>query len=73
MSSTTLILQEVTIGTTRCLRAPYYEICLPLEEDQRTEYRRLRAKWVVVTNENGHRQLRIHWQVDENGEGKAEF
>jgi len=63
MCCTILIVQQATMATTQLTRAAAYEICWPLQEHQ-TEYRPVRMNWVVVTDQNGNRQLRMCWRAD---------
>jgi len=34
--------------------------------EPKTEHKLLHMSWVVVTDESGKRQLRMHWVVDES-------
>ena len=64
MSGMILRLQEITMGAMDCACAPCCEMCLPLREEPTTECRPLRANWSMVTDENGNRQLRMHWRAE---------
>jgi hypothetical protein len=57
--------QEVSMAT-HLLRAAGDEQCRPRQGQQRTEHQPLRMNWVVVTDENGNRRLRMYWRVDWN-------
>ena len=61
-----MILQKITMGTMNCACTPCYEMRLPLREEPMTAWRLLRANWVMVADENGNRQLRIHWHAERN-------
>ena len=63
MCCTTLIAQHAPMATTELMRAAAWEICR-LVSEQKTEFSPLRMNWVVVTDENGHRQLRMCWRAD---------
>jgi hypothetical protein len=63
MSCMTLTFEQITIGATRCLRSPCYEISLPLQETEKTEFRPLHAHWAVTIDGNGDRRLRMSWHV----------
>jgi hypothetical protein len=43
--------------TTQLTRAVCYDIGWPWQEDQKGEHRSVRMNWVVVTDENGSRQV----------------
>jgi hypothetical protein len=69
MCCTSLIAQETTMATTQLTRAACYEITWPTQEKQETHDRPLRMSWVVVTDANGKRQLRMQWTVAEEHAG----
>jgi hypothetical protein len=50
--------------TTQLTRAVCYDIGWPWQEDQKGEHRSVRMNWVVVTDENGSRQVRMCWRAD---------
>jgi hypothetical protein len=62
MCCATLIAQETMMATTELMRAAC-EICWPLQDQQKTQYRPLRMNWVVVTDENGNRRLQMGWDA----------
>ena len=64
MCCTTLIAQPATMATKRFVRSAFCEICRPRPDEQKTEFRPPRMNWVVVTDENGNRQLRMRWRVE---------
>ena len=65
MCSTTLILQLTNIRTAPRAGVACREICLPLQEAHRTEFRPLQARWAVDLDENGNRQLSLRWTAEE--------
>jgi hypothetical protein len=48
------------MATTQFTRAVQYEVAPPWQE-QNTERQPLRMNWVVVTDKNGSRSLRMRW------------
>lgn len=64
MCCTTLSVREATMATTQLTRAVCCEVCWPWQEEQKTEQRPLRMNWVVVTDGDGNRQLRLCWRGD---------
>jgi hypothetical protein len=67
MCCTTLIAEEATMATTELTRAVRWEVCWPRQEEPRAEQTPLRMSWVVVTDNNGRRQLQMQWG---SGRGK---
>jgi hypothetical protein len=59
----TLIAQEATMATTQLARAVAYQACWPAVERE-SEYSQVRMNWVVVTDQDGNRQLRMCWRAD---------
>jgi len=58
MSCMTLFAQPMAMATTQLASAIHYEDAIL---EPKAEYKPLRMSWVVVTDENGKRQLRMHW------------
>jgi hypothetical protein len=63
MCCTTLAVQ-VPMMTTQLRPSACYEVCWPKQIEQKTEFRPLRMKWVVVIDESGNRPLRMCWRAD---------
>ena len=63
MSCMTLFAQPM--ATTQFVRAIQPEDTFSWLESK-AEQKPLRMNWVVVTDENGKRQLRMHWVADES-------
>lgn len=63
MCCTTLIALETTMATTRFMRADCFESCRPSKDEKTPEQKQLRMSWVVVTDENGNRELRMQWRA----------
>jgi hypothetical protein len=49
------------MATTQLASAIHYEGATLRQVEPQAEYKPLRMSWVVVTDENGKRQLRMHW------------
>jgi hypothetical protein len=64
MSSTTLLIQRIVLGTRSVPAARCCDICLPIEEDNRVTRTPVRARWAVTTDENGNRRLAMCWRVE---------
>lgn len=60
MSCTTLTTFDVSMATTQFARAADYRVCWPSIE-QKTVVKPPCMKWVVVTDEQGQRHLRMQW------------
>jgi hypothetical protein len=39
------------------------DICPPVYESCKARFRSLRMNWVVVTDTNGNRRLKMHWRA----------
>jgi hypothetical protein len=60
MSCMTLFAEPMAMATTQLVRVHHEDA--PLGQVEReAEHKPLRMSWVVVTDENGKRQLRMHW------------
>lgn len=64
MSSTTLLIQQIVIGTGSVATARCCEICLPIEKDNRVTRTLIRAHWAVTTDDNGNPRLAMRWRID---------
>ena len=64
MCCTTMFVHEAAMATTQLRHTACYEVFRPWQEENRQEQKPLRMSWVVVTDENGHRQLRTCWSAD---------
>jgi hypothetical protein len=64
MSCATLTAQETTMPTTQLMRAACYDVCWPMKAEQEIHRQALRMNWVVVTDANGDRRLKMSWRAD---------
>jgi len=60
MSCMTLFEKPMAMATTRLVRVHHEDAPL-WQVEREAEHKPLRMSWVVVTDENGKRQLRMHW------------
>jgi hypothetical protein len=65
MSCVTLFGKPMAMTTTQLVRidhedAPFWQV------ERKAEHKPLHMSWVVVTDENGKRQLRMHWVAIES-------
>ena len=51
----------MAMATTQLTRATGYEVSAPWQHEQHMERQPLRMNWVVVTDNNGSRSLRMQW------------
>jgi hypothetical protein len=65
MACMTLLAQPVAMATTQLARVIRYEVSAP-QHEQNTGRQPLRMNWVVVTDKNGSRRLRMQWVADED-------
>ena len=65
MSCMTLIAQPIAMATTQLVSAIHHEDATLRQVEPKAEYKPLRMSWVVVTDESGKRQLRMHWETAE--------
>ena len=61
MNCTTLFAIPIAMATTQLESAIHHEDAPSRQMEPRAEHKPLRMSWVVVTDENGKRQLRMHW------------
>ena len=64
MCCTTLFVHEATMATTQLTHALCYAVCRTWPAEKSVEQKPLHMSWVVVTDGNGHRQLRTCWSAD---------
>jgi hypothetical protein len=57
----TLLAKPMTMATTQLAREIRYEGSIPWQSTDDTKRQPLRMNWVVVTGEDGRRQLRMQW------------
>jgi len=50
--------------TTQLIDRACYDVYWPQQDEPKAEFGLLRMNWVVVTDENGNRQLRMRWRVE---------
>jgi hypothetical protein len=55
----------MTMATTQLVSAIHREENFSWRVEPKTEHKSLRMSWVVVTDECGRRQLRMHWAAVE--------
>jgi hypothetical protein len=67
MACITLLTPSMAMATTQLARTVRYEGSAPWQE-QHTERTPLRMNWVVVTDKNGSRSLRMQWEADRPAE-----
>jgi hypothetical protein len=60
-----LFAPSVAMATTQLSRVIRYEHSVPLQLEQKIEQQPLRMNWVVVTDKNGSRRLRMQWAASE--------
>lgn len=60
MACITLFAQPMAMATTQLVRVHHEDATL-WQVEPKAEQKPLRMSWVVVTDENGKRQLRMHW------------
>lgn len=65
MAGMTLFAPQVAMATTQLPRVIRYELSVPLQLEQKIEQQPLRLNWVVVTDKNGSRRLRMQWTACE--------
>jgi hypothetical protein len=61
MAGMTLFAQPMAMATTQLASAIQGEENLSWRLEPKTEHNSLRMNWVVVTDEEGKRQLRMRW------------
>jgi len=61
MACVTLFAQARAMATTRLVSVIHYEDARSWQVKPKAEHTPLRMSWVVVTDENGKRQLRMRW------------
>jgi hypothetical protein len=61
MSSMTLFAQPIAMATTQLVSAIHHEDATLWRVEPKAEHTTLRMSWVVVTDENGKRQIRMRW------------
>lgn len=66
MTCMTLFAQPWAMATTQFERVIQHDEDFSWKVEQKTEHKALRMNWVVVTDESGKRQLRMHWVADES-------
>jgi hypothetical protein len=65
MACMTLFAPRVAMTTTQLPRVIRYELSVPLQLEPKIEQQPLRMNWVVVTDKNGSRRLRMQWVTSE--------
>ena len=65
MTSMTAFAEAVAMPTTQLTRVIQYENAASEQLERHAERKSPRLSWVVVTDKNGRRQLRIQWEPAE--------
>ena len=65
MACITFIAPLMAMATTQLARETHYQEAPVWQADSNLEHNSLRMSWVVVTDECGRRQLRMHWAAVE--------
>ena len=60
MSCLTLFAEPMAMATTQLVRIHHEDAALG-QVERKAEHTPLHMSWVVVTEQNGKRQLRMHW------------
>jgi hypothetical protein len=63
MSCMFLFAQPTAMATTQLVSAIQDEETFSWQVEPKAEHNPLRMSWVVVTDEHGQRQLRMHWET----------
>jgi hypothetical protein len=66
MTCMTLFARPMAMATTQLTCAFHLEDASNRHAEVKAERTSLRMSWVVVTDEQGKRQLRMHWESVEN-------
>jgi len=66
MACITLFAQPLAMATTQLVRAIRYEPALFPQQECKAECSSPRMSWVVVTDRQGNRQLRLQWTSEED-------
>jgi hypothetical protein len=66
MTCVTLFVQPMAMATTQLARVIHHEDVCSWQVEQKAEFKSLRMSWVVVTDENGERRLRMQWVAVED-------
>ena len=64
MSCVTLTAFDASMATTQLTCAARYKVVWPSQQSQSLQQRHPSLNWVVVTDENGTRRLRMQWNMD---------
>ena len=71
MNRMTLFLQPTAMATTQLACVIHHEDISLWKVEPKTEHKSLRMSCVVVTDERGQRQLRVHWVAVEDGASRS--
>ncbi len=66
MTCATLFVQPMAMATTQLAREIRHERAFSWQMEPKAEQKSLRMSWVVVIDELGQRQLRMHWIAGED-------
>lgn len=64
MACITLFAQPTAMTTTQFVRVTPYKPSFTRDRELHREQNSPRMNWVVVTDNNGNRELRMHWVPD---------
>ncbi len=67
MTCITLFAQPLAMATTQLVSTVQHEDTFSCHVEPKMEHKTVRMSWVVVTDESGQRQLRMHWVAAEEG------
>ena len=63
MACMTALPQTMAMPTTQLTRVVQFEDAASWQLEGNTEREPLRMRWIVVTDNDGKRQLRMHWEL----------
>ena len=66
MTCITLFVQPLAMATTQLVSMVQHEDSFSCHVEPKREHKPVRMNWVVVTDESGKRQLRMHWVAVED-------
>jgi len=66
MACITLFAQPMAMATTQLVRAIRYEPAFTRQQESKAECSSLHMSWVVVTDQQGNRQLRMRWAAEDD-------
>lgn len=64
MACITMFTPTMAMATTQFKRETVHEVFAPIHFERKIEQRSPRMNWVVVTDNNGSRHLRMQWTTE---------